>query len=310
VNAAAALDTLPVGPGTAQWSVWSTTARLVVTEPGALAAARELVEQQLAAVDLVCSRFRPDFELALLAPDRAATVSPLLAELVGAALAAAGRTDGDVDPTMGEPLARLGYDRDIAQVLGSAAGAPVTIRPAPGWRRVRLHRRQLTVPAGVVLDLGATAKACTADRCAELVAATLGTGVLVSLGGDIATAGAAPAGGWRVLVADQPADPHCTLALPAGAAIATSSTCSRTWRRGDRLLHHVLDPRTCQPVKPVWRSASVVADRCVDAHTISTAALVRGGRAPAWLGRLGVPARLVGEQGTVLTLGGWPEERS
>nr|WP_254900771.1 FAD:protein FMN transferase [Rhodococcus sp. 1168] len=53
----------------------------------------------------------------------------------------------------------------------------------------------LNLPVGVILDLGATAKALAADRCAELVASTLGCGVLISLGGDISTSGPAPEGG-------------------------------------------------------------------------------------------------------------------
>jgi thiamine biosynthesis lipoprotein len=107
-------------------------------------------------------------------------------------------------------------------------------------------------------------------------------------------------------VQDRPGDPVCTVMLPAGAAMATSSTASRTWRRGGRLLHHVLDPRTCQPAARTWRSVSVVADRCVDANTASTAALVLGPEAPRWLRELGVPARLVGRNADVLTVGGWP----
>ena len=164
------------------------------------------------------------------------------------------------------------------------------------------------VPTGVHVDLGATAKAWTADRCARLVAGALGVGVLVELGGDLATAGAGPADGWRILVRDQPGDPACLVTVPSGAAMATSSTSSRSWHRGDRLLHHVLDPRTCQPAERVWRSATVVADRCVDANTWTTAALVRGRAAPDWLETLGVPARLVDRSGAVHALGGWPEE--
>jgi thiamine biosynthesis lipoprotein len=91
-------------------------------------------------------------------------------------------------------------------------------------------------------------------------------------------------------------------------AMATSSTISRRWRRGGRLLHHVLDPRTCQPVKPVWRTVSVAAPSCVDANTQSTAALVRGLDAPARLRAEGLPARLVAADGAVCTLGGWPAE--
>jgi len=307
----ATLDTLPVDRATAQWSVWTTTARLVVTDHRALREARALVESLLRQVDEAGSRFRPDSELARHRADGLpGRVSPLLAELVAAALRAAGSSGGAVDPTMGEAIAALGYDRTLTDVAPDGAAVPVVVAPAPGWRRVRLDGHLLTVPRNVTLDLGATAKAFAADRAARLVWTHLQVGVLVSLGGDLATAGPAPTGpgapGWRVLVQDQPDDPACTVILPAGAAMATSSTASRTWRRGGRLLHHVLDPRTCQPAARTWRSATVVADRCVDANTASTAALVRGPDAPRWLRGLGVPARLVGRRGDVLTLGGWP----
>ncbi|GAB2988009.1 FAD:protein FMN transferase [Amycolatopsis acidiphila] len=303
------MSMLLTGDTVAQWPVWSTTARVVVADPGALPDARALVEAELAAVDAACSRFRPDSELAL--AERAGEeveVSELLAELVGAALDAARRTDGDVDPTLGDALARLGYDRDLPLVPPDGPAIPVRVCPAPGWRRVGVDGRRLSVPPGVRLDLGATAKAWTADRCARLAAGALDTGVLVELGGDLATAGAGPADGWRVYVADQPGDPACVVAVPSGSAMATSSTNSRSWRRGGRLLHHVLDPRTCQPAPRVWRSVTVVADRCVDANTLTTAALVRGTAALSWLSGRGVPARLVDDSGRVHPLGGWPDE--
>src|SRR5205823_337463 len=228
---------------TAQWPVWGTTARVVVTDPTALPAARGLVEAELAAVDAACSRFRPDSELrrAGTAGGRPVRVSPLLAELVAAALAAAADTGGAVDPTVGSALSTLGYDRDFAALPADAPAIRLSVRPAQGWRQVGLDGRRLTVPDGVTLDFGATAKAFTADRCAALVASRCGVGVLVSLGGDIATAGNAPDGGWRVLVRDRPDDPQCTVAIPAGAALATSSTTSRRWSRGGVSFHHILD---------------------------------------------------------------------
>ena len=296
------------GDTVTQWQVWSTTARVVVTDRAALADARALVEAELAAVDAACSRFRPDSELTRAEGAGEVEVSELLAELVGAALTAARRTAGDVDPTLGDALAQLGYDRDLPLVPLDGPAIPVRVRPAPGWRRVILDGRRLTVPRGVHLDLGATAKAWTADRCARLVAGALGTGVLVELGGDLATAGAGPAGGWQVLVADQPGDPACVVAVPSGSAMATSSTNSRSWRRGDRLLHHVLDPRTCQPAPRVWRSVSVVAVPFDNAPTVPPGSLVRGEAAPAWVAELGVPARLVDPSGRVHALGGWPVE--
>jgi thiamine biosynthesis lipoprotein len=292
----------------AEWPVWSTTARLVVTRPAALGRARNLVMARLAALDRAASRFRPDSELAHLAAagGRPVIVSDLLARLVRTALAAADRTGGDLDPTVGAGLRGLGYDRDIGQV--PAPGARLVVVPAGGHRGVRLRGRELTVPAGVELDLGATAKAFTADWCARTVARRCATGVLVSLGGDIATAGPAPEGGWRVLVAGTPGDPSTLVTLPAGGALATSSTLSRRWRLGDATLHHILDPRTGEPASLTWRSASVAAWRCVDANIATTTAIVRGARAGRWLDELGLPARLVAEDRTVVTLNGWPAE--
>ena len=343
------VETLPVGLDTAQWSAWSTTVRLVVTDPAALGPAREIVTGELAAVDLACSRFRDDAEIAAVhrAGGRPVPVSPLLAELVEVALAAARDTGGDVDPTLGSVLYALGYDRDYADLSSAPAvhsPAPAVHSPAPavhspaqavhspaqavhspaqavhspapvvaslsvtapGWRGVRLRGYELTVPAGTVLDLGATAKAWTADRCAALISARLGVGVLVGIGGDIATAGPAPDGDWQILVSDGPDQPAATVGLPAGAALATSSTISRTWQAGERRLHHILDPRTLAPARTVWRTVSVAAHTCLRANTLSTAAVVRGLAAVAWLRRLGAPARLVTAAGQVRLVGDWP----
>jgi thiamine biosynthesis lipoprotein len=285
-------------------------ARLVVTDPAVLPEAEEWLRARMAQVDRACSRFRDDSELAALcrAGGRPTLVSPLLRDLIATALLAAQSTDGDVDPTLGSALAELGYDRDLATL--PADGPPVRVlrRPAPGWRRVQLDGDVVTVPHGVVLDLGATAKAWTADDTARTLAAQFGCGVLVALGGDLGTSGPAPASGWEVLVGDDPADQPVQISLTPGHGLATSSTASRQWRRGGRLLAHVLDPRTCQPVSAAWRTVTVAAPTCVAANTASTAALVRGLYAPAWLAAEGLAARLVAPSGRVVTVAGWPAE--
>jgi thiamine biosynthesis lipoprotein ApbE len=312
------------------WRALGMLIQLVVTDPGRLAAARELLADDLAALDLACSRFRADSEL--VAVGNAArgahgpvtvTVSPLLAEAVAVSLRAARLTDGDVDPTIGGVLAALGYDRDFdelpsARRAGAGAGAgagAVGVRVIPGWRSVDidLAARRLTVPADVRLDLGATVKGWAADRSAARIAENLGCGVLVSLGGDTAVAGPAPDGGWRVRVQDKtglpdepPDGPSQVVAISDGG-LATSSTAARRWHHGGDVLHHILDPRTGWPAAAVWRTVSVAAATCADANTAATAAIIRGGRAPAWLAGLGLPARLVSTGGTVRALAGWPE---
>ncbi|MFC4065828.1 FAD:protein FMN transferase [Actinoplanes subglobosus] len=300
------VETLPVGADTAQWPVWGTVARLVVTDPARRDEAADLLRAELTAVDGACSRFRPDSEIrdVCRAGGRPIVVSSLLAELVGAALAAARETGGAVDPTVGAALCALGYDRDFEQLAGRVFGGGVRVFPAPDWRAVRLRDRELTVPDGVLLDLGATAKAVAADRAAARIADLLDTGVLVALGGDIATAGPAPDGGWQVLVQDRPGDPSCTIRLPAGAALATSSTAGRTWGRPGELLHHIVDPATGRPAPRVWRTVSVAAFSCLRANTLSTAAIVRGHGARALLADM--PSRLVTPGLRVVCGGGWP----
>src|SRR5579859_7985607 len=121
------------------------------------------------------------------------------------ALAAARWTGGRVDPTVGDALCALGYDRDFAAIRGDG-GAPPGPASLPGWQSVRLDGRRLRLAPGTWLDLGATTKGLGADRAArEAAAAVPGGGVLVSLGGDIVVAGEAPVNGWPVLVADEPA---------------------------------------------------------------------------------------------------------
>jgi thiamine biosynthesis lipoprotein len=302
-------ESLPVDDTTTQWSLWSTTARVVVSDPKARDEARHIVAEVAAAVDQACSRFRTDSELSRLA-DRSGTVtvSPLLAELVGTALDAARQTGGLVTPTLGNALRDLGYDRDWPAMGSTSHQARIVVHRAPRWDDVLLNDTELTVPAGVLLDLGSTAKAWTADRAARRVADRLGVGVLVGLGGDLATAGPGPAGGWRVLVRDHADDPSVVVALPAGAAMATSSTRSRRWRSGGREVHHVLDPATCQPVADVWRCITVAARNCVTANIHSTAALVQGARAISWLQGRGLPARLIRADGSVTVINHWPAD--
>ena len=307
--------------GTDTFSVFGTTATLLLSEPGQVAAARAIADAELAAVDLACSRFRPDSELSRLnAAGGAVTgVSELFADLLEAALRAARLTDGDVDPTCGQALAEIGYDRDFAEIR--AAELPAVESPrlrraghVPGWRSVRLDRarRLVQLAGGAQLDLGATAKAWAADRCAEVIAGRLGGGVLVSLGGDIAVAGPAPADGWRVRVTDDhaagPDAPGQTVTISSGG-LATSSTTVRTWAvGGGEHAHHIINPATGEPARSCWRTVSVAAGSCVDANTASTAAIIRSAAALPWLSDAGLPARLVRADGSVETTAGWPRD--
>jgi FAD:protein FMN transferase len=296
----------------AERAALGTTARVVIWPPGNLGQACAAVDDVLAALDRQASRFRADSELSWLHAADGGTflLSRGLAEAVGVALAAARWTGGLTDPTVGDALVRLGYDRDFADIGedGELAGAAV---PVAGWQMVRLDGPLLRLPRGIRLDLGATAKGLGADRAVRAAMDACGRhgGVLVSLGGDIAVAGTPPRDGWPVTVAEEPdpcGAPHGQLVrLPAGA-VATSSVTIRRWNRGGTALHHIVDPRTGRPADGPWRTATVAAATCADANAASTAAIVAGAAAKDWLVTAGLPSRLTGHDGRVRDLNGWP----
>jgi thiamine biosynthesis lipoprotein ApbE len=305
--------------GSATWEALGTSVVLRVSGSAALLPARAAVERELTAIDMACSRFREDSELSRLNAQagRWTPASPLLIEALEVALRAAELTGGDVDPTVGRDLELAGYDRDW-RLLAPSGGLGEAPRPAAvrarfrsGWQTISVDRKSCMVrlAPGIRLDLGATAKAWAADRAARAASESAACGALVSLGGDVGTCGEAPAGGWRIRVTDDHrsdrSDEGQTISIRSGG-IATSSTAVRRWARGGEAMHHIIDPGTGQPVRGTWRTASAAAGDCTDANIATTAALVRAAAAPAWLERVGLPARLVDWQGNVTTVGRWP----
>jgi len=300
---------------TATFPALGTTATLIIDDPGALHGARLVLDDELRAIDEACSRFRDDSELMRInaAAGEPVRISQRCAEAIEVALRAASVTDGLVDPTIGTALRLLGYDRDFELVTPN--GPPLRVRGVrvPGWEKVELdvNAQTVRVPSGVELDLGATAKALCADRAARRAHEETGAALLVGLGGDIAIAGPAPAQGWPVRVADDHAVTEGGQVVGMyGGGLATSGTVRRNWMRGNRRLHHLVDPHTGETADGEWRTVSVAAASCVDANIASTASIVMSSGAVAWLAERGLPARLVAHDGRVTTVGAWPVEES
>ena len=292
-----------------------TTATVVVEHASDIAEARALLLDELARIDAACSRFRADSDLsrANAQAGRLVRVGPLLAEAMRVALDAAAATQGIVTPMLGAALLAVGYDRTFRLVRARGTWEVRVAKPlAEAWRQVELDATEgtLRVPRGVLLDLGATAKAFAADRAAAAIGARVGR-ALVSLGGDISVAGEAPAGGWIVRVAEDHAaplsSPGPTISLSAGG-LATSSTTVRRWATNEGPAHHVIDPSTGRPATTHWRTVSVAAASCVDANVAALSALVLGEAAHEWLATRGVHARLLAHDGTPAYAGAWPAD--
>ena len=300
----------------ATFSAIGTTNTVLVTDPSTLEPAVAIARRHLAELDRAVSRFRPDSEVSLLAArarrsPAEAFVSPTFAAYLEAALRVARLTGGLVDPTVGSALVAAGYDDDLEVVRSRPDFHQTRVAGVPHWHTVHLNpsARRVTVPAGTLIDLGATAKAHAADTIAHLLAERLPGGFAVNLGGDVAVSGSLPPQGWSIGI--EAADGAVLQVVAStGQAIATSSTQRRVWSVDGVARHHIVDPRTGNTAPAVWNQVSCAAATCLEANAASTAAVVLGQEAPVWLEANGIRARLDGADGRVVTTTGWPAELS
>jgi len=264
---------------------------VTVTDPSLLDVAHGAAVDVVRGVEAACSRLHLDSELARLnaAAGRRTVVGDVLIEVLELALRVAALTDGAVDPTRGIAVRRGACKRDVQRL---ATAPSRRARPAPrrlvhpagraSWRDVRLDAigRTVTLPAGLRLDVDATAAPIAADRAAAWAAhAARGAGVLVELGEHAAAAGEAPEPGWTVPIHDDGAAGLLTV-----GGLATAS------------------------VVGTWQRVTVAACTSAEAHVASTAAMELGREAPRWLRLRRLPARLVAHDGAVLVLGEWSAE--
>ncbi|MDE3064946.1 MAG: FAD:protein FMN transferase [Acidobacteriota bacterium] len=293
-----------------KFTTWGVTGTLATEHPRDEAHASERLWHWIDLVDAACNRFRADSEITRLnrSPGQPVTVSATLELALDAALRSAGLTDGLCDPTVLPALLALGYDRDYDELAGrdqpDAPPVPAAGVGAITWDR---ERHTVTLAPGCQIDLGASAKALTAD----LVAAELGElgGVVVEIGGDVAVRGRGPQGPWAIGVSDSlvltGSEPR--ISLDRGG-VATSSAATRTWRTGGRTVNHVIDPRTGRCAQGPYATATVAGPDCVTANAFATAALLWGEDAPYHVAQAGLSARLVRRDATVEFVGGWPVE--
>jgi len=306
--------TTPAAPAGTRFEAIGTDIEVLVTEPGALAEATAVVREHLDRLDLAVSRFRPDSEvsrLARAAEDGAAwaLVSPVFASALRAALRAARLTAGSSTRRWAGPSPRAATTPTWTSSAAGPRPTPVTPSPPRAGARSRSTRSPTgsTCRRGCLLDLGATAKAHAADASPSGLSRQLPGGFLVNFGGDIAVAGEAPAEGWQVGVDDAHGSTLQVVAVTDGQGLATSSTRHRTWATADGgTRHHLLDPRTGRTATTTWHQVTCVGATALEANAASTAAVVLGEQAPAWLEANGIPARL-DAPGRVVTSHGWPE---
>jgi thiamine biosynthesis lipoprotein len=256
------------------------------------------IEGLLRAMQRSLSRFDPESELCALNADPAESraVSSMLVTAVEAALWAANRSDGLIDPVLVDELEQAGYDRSLAgeppAPIGLALASAPPRRPArpredAAWRRISVDRERemVTRPPGTRIDTGGTGKGLAAD----LATARLDGYAthVVDAGGDLRIGGEEPLP--REVRIEHPLreDLAHSFFLDEGA-VATSGIKTRLWRTETGFAHHLLDPSTGQPAWTGVLQATARGNTALEAETLAKMAFLGGPeKAEEILGELG-----------------------
>jgi len=229
-------------------------------------------------VEATCSRFDEESELRQLClhVGVAVPVSPSLFHALTFALAVAEDSNGTFDPTIGQRMESLGFNRHY--VTGDEVQSP-SADPHANWRDVMLDRdaNTVTLRRACTLDLGAVAKGMAVDLAAQELRPF--EHFAIDAGGDQYFGGHNASGEpWRVGIRHpRDREQQITTLSISNAAVCTSGDYERTYEattRGMRA-HHLIDARGGDPVQTL-ASVTTVAPTAIVADAMSTAAFALG----------------------------------
>jgi thiamine biosynthesis lipoprotein len=261
-------------------------AHLIVIADGAAELATQ-GRERIADLEARWSRFIASSEISRLNENAGypTVVSRETVALVQRALDAWIVTDGRYDPTLLGAMIRAGYDRSFATLPSQRREVVTRDGRTSGAAGVDVDERlrMVTLPTGVGFDPGGIGKGYAADVVSDELMAAGATGACVNIGGDMRVRGVAPGGGvWTVDVLDPLDDdasgatrPVTSIALADGA-VATSSRARRAWKVGESVRHHLLDPRSGEPVDNDIVAVTVIASEGWRAEVLAKAAFVTG----------------------------------
>lgn len=135
----------------------------------------------------------------------------------------------------------------------------------------------LTLPDGVMVDLGAVAKGRTSDEVAKLWREAGVESGLINLGGNVYALGRKPDGTmWRVGIRDPFSDTYLAALDVEDRAVVTSGGYERYFEEGGVRYHHIIDPATGYPADSGLASVTVVGADGTLCDGLSTAFFVMG----------------------------------
>ncbi len=172
------------------------------------------------------------------------------------------------------------------------------------YTQVKTDGSRVTLPEGMMIDLGGIAKGYIADAVKGYLEDRGVTSAVLSFGGNIVTIGLKPDGSpWRVGIQDidRPTGEYMLVAKNFGGSTVTSGIYERGFELDGVYYHHILDPATGWPVQNELASVTIFSDSSMWGDALATAAFALGTEAGTALieGIEGVEAVFIARDRTV-----------
>lgn len=211
-------------------------------------------------------------------------VPPQITDMLSKALSVCNSTGGALDLSIyplylawgefKEGSGRIPSDEEIDKLLDNVGFSKASISEFAGESNY-----SVTLPAGMKISFGATAKGCASDSAIDAMRKAGVESGIVSLGGNVQTLGLKPDGSkWTVAVEDPNNTGSYLGTLSVGeTAVVTSGNYQRFFIGDDGVkYHHLIDPKTGKPVDNGLLSVTVICEDGTLADCLSTAMYVLG----------------------------------
>ena len=205
------------------------------------------------------------------------TVSDDTITILKTALQVSEMSDGAFDVTIA-PASTLWDFTSGAAVLPDADQLKAAAEKVD-YTKLSIEGNTVTLPKGMMIDLGGIAKGYAADKVKEYLAGRGVESAILSFGGNIVALGLKPGGKpWKVGIRDidgGPAD-YMLISRNFGGSTVTSGIYERGFDLDGVRYHHLLDAETGWPVQNELASVTIFSESSMLGDALSTAAFVLG----------------------------------
>lgn len=148
------------------------------------------------------------------------------------------------------------------------------------YQDVTVNNNTLTLEkAGINFDLGAIAKGYIADKVKEHLLSRGVKSAMINLGGNVLCVGHKPDGSpFRIGIQKPFADRNETIEIMelVDYSVVSSGIYERFFQVGDKIYHHILNPKTGYPFETDLISVTILSKKSVDGDGLSTTTFALG----------------------------------